>query len=564
MKIRKIGTLTRTYRHFNRYTRILAILFKYGFGEFISRLPIHQIVGSGLQLFSKEDGGQLRKLPRSERIRMMVEELGPTFIKLAQILSTRPDLIPLELVEELSKLQDHVSPFPFSEVKQILEAELRSSLEERFEEFNEIPVAAASIGQVHRARLRGGEEVVVKVQRPGIRKTVEVDLEILFHLADLIERHFEEWGEQRPKRIVEEFSRTLEKELNYGTEASQAERFAAQFRGNPHIFVPRVFREASTGRVLTMQYVDGIKISEVKALDERGYDRRVIASRGAELMFEQVFRHGFFHADPHPGNIFILPQNVICYIDYGMMGSVIRRSRENFADLFSAYYHRDEVKTAQIVLKIVEWDREPDRRALEKDIFDFLGVHAYRSLGQLRVDALLKELMGLISRHHLRIPPDILLMAKAVAVAEGVGLRLDPDFEMTKKAAPFLLQLKLGRLRPQRILREFFIVGGDFLRLVRLLPEELETILHQIREGGIKIGFEHRGLENFIHQLDRSSNRLSFSLIIAALIIGSSLILNANIGPFLFGFPALGVLGFSTAGIIGIGLVISIIRSGKF
>lgn len=564
MKIRKIETLTRTYRHFNRYTRILAILFKYGFGEFINRLPIHQIVGSGLQLFSKEDGGQLRRLPRSERIRMMVEELGPTFIKLAQILSTRPDLIPLELVEELSKLQDHVSPFPFSEVKQILEAELRSSLEERFEEFNEIPIAAASIGQVHRARLRGGEEVVVKVQRPGIRKTVEVDLEILFHLAELIERHFEEWGEQRPKRIVEEFSRTLEKELNYGTEASQAERFAAQFRGNPHIFVPRVFREASTGRVLTMQYVDGIKVSEVKALDELGYDRRVIASRGAELMFEQVFRHGFFHADPHPGNIFILPQNVICYIDYGMMGSVIRRSRENFADLFSAYYHRDEVKTAQIVLKIVEWDREPDRRALEKDIFDFLGVHAYRSLGQLRVDALLKELMGLISRHHLRIPPDILLMAKAVAVAEGVGLRLDPDFEMTKKAAPFVLQLKLERLRPQRILREFFLVGGDFLRFVRLLPEELENILQQIRQGGIKIGFEHRGLENFIHQLDRSSNRLSFSLIIAALIIGSSLILHANIGPFLFGFPALGVLGFSTAGIIGIGLVISILRSGKF
>lgn len=564
MKIRKIETLTRTYRHFNRYTRILAILFKYGFGEFINRLPIHQIVGSGLQLFSKEDGGHLRRLPRSERIRMMVEELGPTFIKLAQILSTRPDLIPLELVEELSKLQDHVSPFPFSEVKQILEAELRSSLEERFEEFNEIPIAAASIGQVHRARLRGGEEVVVKVQRPGIRKTVEVDLEILFHLAELIERHFEEWGEQRPKRIVEEFSRTLEKELNYGTEASQAERFAAQFRGNPHIFVPRVFREASTGRVLTMQYVDGIKVSEVKALDELGYDRRVIASRGAELMFEQVFRHGFFHADPHPGNIFILPQNVICYIDYGMMGSVIRRSRENFADLFSAYYHRDEVKTAQIVLKIVEWDREPDRRALEKDIFDFLGVHAYRSLGQLRVDALLKELMGLISRHHLRIPPDILLMAKAVAVAEGVGLRLDPDFEMTKKAAPFVLQLKLERLRPQRILREFFLVGGDFLRFVRLLPEELENILQQIRQGGIKIGFEHRGLENFIHQLDRSSNRLSFSLIIAALIIGSSLILHANIGPFLFGFSALGVLGFSTAGIIGIGLVISILRSGKF
>ncbi len=564
MKIRKIETLTRTHRHFNRYTRILAILFKYGFGEFINRLPIHQIVGSGLQLFSKEDGGHLRRLPRSERIRMMVEELGPTFNKLAQILSTRPDLIPLELVEELSKLQDHVSPFPFSEVKQILEAELRSSLEERFEEFNEIPIAAASIGQVHRARLRGGEEVVVKVQRPGIRKTVEVDLEILFHLAELIERHFEEWGEQRPKRIVEEFSRTLEKELNYGTEASQAERFAAQFRGNPHIFVPRVFREASTGRVLTMQYVDGIKVSEVKALDELGYDRRVIASRGAELMFEQVFRHGFFHADPHPGNIFILPQNVICYIDYGMMGSVIRRSRENFADLFSAYYHRDEVKTAQIVLKIVEWDREPDRRALEKDIFDFLGVHAYRSLGQLRVDALLKELMGLISRHHLRIPPDILLMAKAVAVAEGVGLRLDPDFEMTKKAAPFVLQLKLERLRPQRILREFFLVGGDFLRFVRLLPEELENILQQIRQGGIKIGFEHRGLENFIHQLDRSSNRLSFSLIIAALIIGSSLILHANIGPFLFGFPALGVLGFSTAGIIGIGLVISILRSGKF
>jgi len=564
MQVQKIATLTRTYRHFNRYAQILAILFKYGFGEFISSLPISHMVESGMQLFSKEERSRLKRLPRSERMRLMVEELGPTFIKLAQILSTRADLIPLELAEELSKLQDRVSPFPFSEVKQIIEEELHSPLEEKFDAFDENPVAAASIGQVHKARLHAGEEVVVKVQRPGIRKTIEVDLEILFHLADLVERHFEEWGKQQPKRIAQEFARTLEKELNYNIEASQTERFAAQFDGNPHIFVPRVYREVSTDRILTMQYVDGIKISEIKALDDRGYDRKLIASRGAELMFAQVFKHGFFHADPHPGNIFILHENIICYIDYGMMGSVTRRSRENFADLFAAYFQRDEAKITQIFLKIVEWDQEPNRRALERDVFDFLGLYAYKPLKELRFNALLRELVQLIARHQLRIPPDILLMAKAMAVAEGVGLLMDPDFDMARKVGPFIFQLKLERLRPQRILREFVQTGGDLYRLVRELPEELENILRQIRQGEIKIGFEHRGLGNFIHQLDRSSNRLSFSMIIAALIIGSSLILHANIGPFVFGFPLLGILGFSTAGMIGIGLVISILRSGKF
>jgi ubiquinone biosynthesis protein len=246
------------------------------------------------------------------------------------------------------------------------------------------------------------------------------------------------------------------------------------------------------------------------------------------------------------------------------MGSVTRRSREDFADLFSAYYDRDEVKITQVLLKIVEWNREPDRRALERDLFDFLGLHAYKPIKEQRFAALLKELLQLISRHQLRIPPGILLMAKAMAVAEGVGLLMDPDFEMTEKAGPFILRLKLERLGPRRILQDLFYTSGDLLRLVRELPEELEGILVKIRQGEIKIGFEHRGLENFILQLDRSSNRLSFSLIIAALIIGSSLILHANIGPFVFGFPVLGILGFSTAGVIGIGLAISILRSGKF
>lgn len=563
MLIRKRGLVSRTYRHIGRYRQILAVLFKYGFGDLVDRLKVGRYVEIGARVFGRERGEPVGVQTRYERIRMAFEELGPTFVKMGQILSTRPDLVPVALAEELSRLQDSVPPFPFGQAKELIEAELGAAISEIFMSIEETPLAAASIAQVHRARLISGKDVVVKVRRPGIERTVSIDLEILLHLAGLAERHVPELAFYRPTRIVEEFACVIELEMDFSVEARYMERFARQFAGNEAVHVPAFFAEYSTTRVLTMEYIEGIKASNVEKLDSCGYDRKLIASRGAELVLDQVFRFGLFHADPHPGNIFILPGNVICYVDFGMMGTVDRRSREDFADILTGYVSKNEMKTAQAVLKVVEWEKEPDRRALERDLLEFMEMHLYGSLKEIRVGDLLQEFLGIISKHRLLIPADLYLMIKALTEMEGLGLKLDPDFDMVKKAKPYIRRIKLHRFNPGRIASEFLESGGDLVHLARTIPGELRDILSQFKQGEMKLGLEHRGIEDFMEELDRSSNRIAFALIISSLIVGSSLIITAGIGPYLFGLPFLGVIGFSIAGIFGIWLVIAIFRSGK-
>jgi ubiquinone biosynthesis protein len=539
------------------------VLFKYGFESLIDRLHLGQYLDIGIRMISHKPRERFEILSRYERLRMAFEELGPTFIKMGQILSTRPDLIPVEFIRELEKLQDNVPPFPFSQVNEIVERELSASLTDNFLHFHESPLAAASIAQVHRAQLKTGEEVIVKVQRPGMRKIIDVDLEILFHLATLAEKYIEELEIYRPTKIIEEFALTLEKEINFNVEASYVERFARQFLGNDNIYVPRIFRHLTTEHVLTMEYVEGIKVSDIAALDQRGFDRKIIASRGADLMLEQIFMNGFFHADPHPGNVCVLPGNVICYLDFGMMGHVDQLSRHNFANILYGYVLRDESKIAAATLKIVEWENEPDRHALERDIASFMELHLYKPLKEIRMGYLLQEFLGLFVRHRLRLPPDIFLMVKALAEVEGVALLMDPDFDMAERVAPFIKRLQLEKMQPKRLLGDFIESGSALVQLLKSIPEDMHDILTQIKQGKSRIRFEHRGLENFIFEMDRSSNRIAFSLIIASIIIGSSLIITTNLGPHLFGFSMLGLVGYTIAGVLGVWLLISIFRSGK-
>jgi len=563
MIIRKIGVVSRTYRHVNRYRQILTVLFKYGFGDLVDRLNVGQYIEIGVQMVSRERRERVEKLSKAERVRMMLEELGPTFIKLGQILSTRPDLIPLEFIEELSKLQDDVPPFSGVAAREIIEQDLKLSVDDLFSRFNEVPLAAASIGQVHHAILKTTEEVIVKVRRPGITSIIGVDLEILLHLATLIEKNIEEGEIYRPTRIVDEFARTLHREIDFTVEATYAQRFARQFLENPDVYVPRVFADYSTERVLVMEYVKGIKASNIGELDRAGYDRAIIAERGADLILQQIFTHGFFHGDPHPGNIFILPGNVVCYLDFGMMGFIDRQSREHLADMVYALVTRDEHKVVGALLKIVECIDEPDRKSLESDMSYFMELYVARPLKEIRIENVMKHLLGLISRHRMRLPFDKFLMIRALSIAEGLGLILDPDFNMTEKATPFITRLKMERWHPKRILDELITSGGEIAELFKIMPKELRDILQQIKLGDIRIGFEHRGLERFIFEMDRSSNRIAFALIVSALIVGSSLIIRTNAGPHLFGYSIPGLLGFCLAGILGIWLLIAIIRSGR-
>lgn len=563
LSIRKIGVIGRTYRNLNRYRQILAILFKYGFGDLIDLLKIDQYIEVGLQMISRKRRERVEKLTRAERVRMVFEELGPTYIKLGQILSTRHDLVPVEFIRELSKLQDKVPPCPFSEIKKIIKAEFGLQPEEVFAFFDETPLASASIGQVHRAKLADGEEVAVKVQRPGLRKIIEVDLEIMLHLATLMERHVEELSLHRPVKIVDEFARTIEKEIDYSIEATNMERFARTFLDDPTVYIPNVFRDTTTERVLTVEFVDGIKVSEIDRLEMASLDTKIINARGADFFLKQVFDHGFFHADPHPGNIFVLPNNVVCLLDFGMIGSIDRGTREDFVDLIDCVVHQDELRAAQVLLKLTCWDEEPDIRQLERELSDFMGQHLYKQLKDIEIGKLLQHLLELASRHRLRIQPDIFLIMKAFGTVEGVALCLDPDFNMIEQAAPFIEQVKLARFNPQRISDDIFRVAGDLLQFIQQFPRDMLEITRLLRQQKMTFKIEHQSIETTLSTYDQISNRISFSIIIAALVIGSALIVISETPPLFHGISLIGIIGFLAAALMGIWLLVAILRKGR-
>ena len=561
--IRKIGVVGRTYRHLARYRQILTVFFKYGFGDLIELLKIEQYIEIGLQLISKNRRSRLEKLSRAERVRMACEELGPTYIKFGQILSTRPDLVPVDFIKELSKLQDNVPSSPFSEVSKIIESELGAPPEDIFEFFEKAPLASASIGQVYRATLKDGEEVAVKVQRPGIKKIIEVDLEIMLHLATLMEHHIEEMSLHQPVKIVEEFARTLEKEIDYTIEATNMERISRNFLNDLTIYIPKVFRDTTTESILTTELVEGIKVSEIDRLEKAGLDRKLITVRGADIVLKQIIKHGFFHADPHPGNIFVLPDNVICLLDFGMTGSVDRRTREDFSDLAESVVTRNESRATQVLLKLTYWDEDPDIRLLEKDVADFMGRHLYKSLKDIKIGKLLNNLLELAFQHRLRIPPDIFLMLKAFSAIEGVGLMLDPDFDMIKQAAPFIKEVKLARLSPRRIRGDIFRLAIELFQFVENFPKDILSITRLIKQQKLSLNLEYKGLDKMLSTYDQISNRISFSIIIAALIVGSALIVISKVPPLFYDISLIGIVGFLAAAIMGIWLLVAILRKGR-
>lgn len=558
--LKQIAVGSRTYRHFNRYRQILTVLIKHGFGDVVDRLRLrHHAAAVGSRAVAAE--------PHTppQRLRRALEELGPTFIKLGQMLSTRPDILPPEYADELARLQSEARPFPHRQVREIISRELGGSLDELFSRFDDQPLAAASMAQVHRAALPGGEEVVVKVQRPDIRRVVETDLEILLHLATLAERHFDGWRVQRPTRIVEEFSRLIERELDFTHEAAQLERFAAQFASDPSIYVPRVYRDRLSPHVLTLEYIDGVRASDLDALRAAGFDLPRIAQRGAELTLKQILEHGFFHADPHPGNIFVLPGEVICLLDFGMMGRIDALTREDFAALVAAVGQRDASAAAAALLRLTEWDDEvePDPRRIERDVAEFLDLHVVSQLARLDFGKLLTELLALVQRHRLRIPPDIVTMLKAAATVERLAARLDPTLDMVSIAQPYVARIRMNRFGPRRLIGAAVDAAEQLVHLVSEIPGGVRDILRMAKRGRLNIGFEHHGLDKLIESNERIANRVSFAIVVSALVIASSVIVHSRIPPSWQGVPLIGVVGYVIAGVMGCTLLLAILRHGR-
>jgi ubiquinone biosynthesis protein len=558
-RLRRIG---RAVEHAQRFRVIVGVFLKYGYGDLAQRLPLPAPVHLPFRK-TREIQEEIATLTPPQRVRRAFEELGPAFVKLGQLLSTRTHLIPQEFVVELSKLHDEVPPVPFEQVCQVLESELKRPPGECFESIEETPIGSASMAQVHRAVRLNGEKCVIKVLRPGIEKIVRVDLEIMAQLAGLLERNVEDWQVHKPTDIVAEFARRMEQEMDFRAEAAHLERFAEQFEGDPTIHVPKAFPDTSSRRVLTMEYVDAVKASNIDQLEAFGLDRKVIATRIADLVMKQIFVFGFFHADPHPGNIHILPGNVVCFLDFGMMGFLDQRTRETTSKFVIGIAERNEMATATALLRLTHADLEPARQGFEADVAEFMHRNFYRPLGEMMFGRLVAQLFSLTARYRLTLPPDLSTMLKALALMENLVARLDPGHDILTQARPFLRQARLNKLKPKRLLRQWMDFSADVGDLMRDLPLEARRLIALIKEGRGRLIVHHHGLEGLINTLERIVNRLAFSLVLSALVIASSIIVHARVPPIWHDMSVIGVLGYLLAGIMGFWLLVAMIRHGK-
>ncbi len=561
---RKTGILGKTYRHASRYLEIITVLIKYGFVDVISQSHLEGVINLGRKIVFKKADSKITSLSKWVRMRLVLEELGPTFIKFGQIMSTRPDLIPVELVHELKKLQNTVTTtVSEDEALSLIEQELGKPISEVFKSFIKTPIASASMAQVYKAVLIGGESVAVKVQRPGIERVIDTDVEIMFHLAKIVEKHVEGMKYFNLAKIIEEFEKSIRKELNFSFEASNLERFSANFKNEPNIYVPKCYHAYSTKKILTMEFVEGIKISDIERIEASGLNRKIIAERGADLVLKQIFEFGFFHADPHPGNILVLPENVICFLDFGMMGTLTRSTRELITAIVTGAISNDTDKIIRNILRLCESNGEVNKKKFELDITEFGGRYFNGSLEQMNMVGLINDLIRLFPENNLVIPSDLYLLGRSLLLLQANGEMLDPDYNIAQQVNPFLTKMIKERLHIRKMLKDFIISSEELVQLVKDLPFEVREIIEKIKNGTIKMEIEHKGLNPVLHTLDQISNRISFAIVIASLIMGSSLIVLSKIPPLWNGIPIIGLIGYVAAGLLGFWLLISILRHGK-
>lgn len=549
-------------RDLGRLQEIVSILIRYGFVDAVERMGLTSALESAGKLFGKKQSFERSSLTKPERVRYALEALGPTFVKLGQILSVRVDLFGPEWITEFEKLQDQVPPVAFDALRTQLEEDLGASPEEVFLHFETQPLAAASIAQVHCARLKSGEEVVLKIRRPNIDQIIEADLRLLARLAQIAENEIDELRHFQPTEIVKQFALSLRRELDLATEAGHTERVAKHFKDDPTIVIAKVHWQWCCQRLNVQSYIKGISGRDLQTVDQSGLDRALLAQRGAHAVLKMVLEDGYYHADPHAGNILYLPDNRIAFLDFGMIGRLSQTRRDQIVDLLNAMVKKDVAEVTDLLLLWAgETHVNASQLAIEVESFfdDYYGI----PLQQLNVATMLTDLTMILRNHQLMLPPDLSLLFKVFISLEGLGRQLDPAFDMVSAATPFLKQAMIERYAPEAIAKRGMRSLTSLIDIVGHLPQDIKRLMRTARRGAFQIKIDIARLEKFGNQLDKSASRITVGMITAALIIGSSIVMTVSGGPTLFGLPMFGLLGYLAAGIGGIWVLISIARGGR-
>lgn len=547
-------------RDLGRVQDIAAVLIRYGFGDLVQRIGMSGALEKAGKVLHWKTAEEQARLKPPERARRVLEELGPTFVKLGQVLATRVDLFPPEWLEEFAKLQDKAPAVDWAEIEAQLTEDLGAPPEEVFELTVVEPLAAASLAQVHRARLADGSWVVLKVRRPGIRPIIEADLRLLKRLAEIIEAEAPDLKQYRPRALVRQFSQSLRKELDFAAECRNAERIAEDLDEDSGIVVPRIYWEWTGERLNVQEYIDGISGRDFPAMEAAGLDRHLIAQRGTRAILKMILEHGFFHADPHPGNVKYLADNQIALLDFGMVGRLSDDRRHEVAELLHGLVDRDAEQVSRI---LVDWsaDSQADQDELESDVGQFIDQYHGVPLERLDLSSMIGDVTRVLRQHQLVLPPDLVLMFKAFITLEGMGRTLDPEFDMASEAGPVVEQILRRHYSPLNMARRVQKNLAQTLRVLGNLPDDLSRLLRAARRGRIEVHVDVNSLKEVSLRLDRAVSRLTLGIVTAALIIGSAIVMNVDQTDE--GLPILGLMGFVGAVLGGIWLLFSIWRSGR-
>ncbi|MDB5340580.1 MAG: ubiB [Planctomycetaceae bacterium] len=552
----------RFLRSLGRSRQIATVLLNYGFGDVVERLGLMRYIRWGKRLLFRRRGDQETRLTRPQRIRMALEDLGASFIKFGQVMSTRPDLVPADVIAELAKLQEGVPPFDSKTAIEILEEELGGSVSELYAEFDPQPLAAGSLGQVHRAKHFDGTQLAVKIRRPHVVRDVERDLELMLELAGMVERHIPEAEIFDPVGLVQQFSRSIRREMNFLREARTVEEFSRLFSHDATLVVPRIYPDLTSDAVITMEFIDGLRVTDHEGLLAAGLSPKAIAANGARIFFKQAFELGVFHGDPHPGNLRITRNGTLGLIDYGMVGRLEEERREQLVDLFLCISQRNVKGAVDLVLVVGKPSQEVDRGLLQSDVRDFIESYYGVDLDRLRMGKVLSDFVAILSNHGIRYPADLMLLIRATITLEGVGRDLDPEFNLAQHLAPFIKHVVAERYNPKRLAQRWKYEAESLLHALHDVPLHIERTLKKLSQDELKIQFEHRNLDYLVTELDRSGNRIVVGLVMSSLIVASALIVRSGtvsgINSTWITIPV-----FILSSLLGVWLIYGIFRSGR-